>query len=197
MKRNGVTLLLPVLLALGACANITHPAAGPSPSRAPVATTPTTQSAPTGDQGKPTPALTDAKGAVAIVKARVTGVTPRLLPTALPAGMEVTVESAGPGGYSVEYTDDLHTHTIVIATGSPMGVNGPHQSMRSMQFRGQDAQYQVFDTTAPASRRVLYWMEPGTQVVGAATSNHVGYYFSATGFTEQEFFQLANSLQPV
>jgi hypothetical protein len=111
--------------------------------------------------------------------------------------MEVTVDAADPGGYSIEYTDDLHTHTIIITTDALTGINGPHQSMRSIQFRGQDAQYQVFDTTAPTSRRVLYWMEPGTQVIDGTTSSHVSYYLSATGFTEQEFFQLAGSLQPV
>jgi hypothetical protein len=62
--------------------------------------------------------------------------------------------------------------------------------------RGRDATYQVFDTTVPTSRRILYWMEPGTQVNGP-TVGQVPYYFSASGFTEPEFFQLADSLLPV
>ena len=190
--------MLPLLFVLGACANVAHLAPTPSTPTTPVATAAGgAGNSPAGAQGRPTPALTDASGAAAIVSARVTGVSPRLIPTAVPAGMEVTVTAAGPGGYSIQYTDDTHTHTIVIATDSPMGINGPHQSMRSMQFRGQEAQYQVFDTTAPTSRRVLYWMEPGTQVVDGTTSNHVAYTFSATGFTEPEFFQLAGSLHAV
>jgi hypothetical protein len=197
MRRRSM-FLLPLLLGLGACANIVAgPAPSPSPPPPPVAAVSTSpQATPSAALGTPLPALTDARGAVAIVRARVTGVSPRLLPTAIPAGMEVTVGWAGPGGYSLQYTDDLHTHTIVVITDMPMGMNGPHQSMRTLRFRGRDATYQVFDTTVPTSRRILYWMEPGTQVNGP-TVGQVPYYFSASGFTEAEFFQLADSLLPV
>jgi hypothetical protein len=111
--------------------------------------------------------------------------------------MEVTVRRADAGGYSLEYADFLHAHTVSVDTDAPLGVNGPHQSMTTIRFRGQDAQYQVFDTTTPTSRRTLMWMEPGTQVVRGTAVGHVGYSFSATGYTEAEFFRLASSLQPV
>jgi len=197
--RHRTMLLLPLLLGLGACADVAaRPSPSPSPTPAPVAAPSAgPRSTPTGAPGAPTPALTDARGAVAIVRARVTGVSPRLLPAAVPAGMGEVAVTAGPGGYSLQYTDDLHARTIIVITDIPMGLNGPHQSMGTVRFRGQDAQYQVFDTTAPTSRRVLTWMEPGTQVVRGASTSHVSYYFSATGFTEPEFFQLANSLWPV
>lgn len=168
-----------LLLGLAACADV---AARPSPSP----TARHSASVTTATESKPTPATT---GDVATtLRARVTAPFPLLLPAAVPSGMQAATVSASATSYMVEYSDDTHARTITVISDAPMGVNGPHQTMRMVPFRGVSATYFIFDTTDPTSERRLFWREQA--------ANHY-YSLFATGFTEAEFFQIAGSLQPV
>src|SRR5215472_3315939 len=147
-----------LLLGLAACGDVVAPApATPTPTRPPSA--PATVAARPAATSTP-PAETDPAGAAAALRAQVTG-TPRLLPAAVPDGMQAIV-SASPDSYNVEYTDDSHVRTIMVAPDAPVGVNGPHQSYQRVPFRSVTADYFINDTTDPASRRRLYWQEPGS-----------------------------------
>jgi hypothetical protein len=56
------------------------------------------------------------------------------------------------------------------------------------------AEYFVYDTTAPTSQRYLSWIEPGSMTNPQLADPGVPYFLSATGLTDQEFWQVANSL---
>jgi hypothetical protein len=208
-RMTSLLLVLPLLLGLCACADVvahTSPSAAvsPSPAAAPhIVQVPeglgkggVQMHPPSPIPARPTPVVTDVAGAAAII-ARVTDVNPRLLPASIPAGMEEVTVTAGPGTYEVRYTDDTHTRQIIFFTDEGFGINGPHQVMRTMQFRGQSANYVIFDPTVPTTRHELDWREPGSQLHSGGTEPFVQYSIIAYGLTEAEFFQLANSLQPV
>lgn len=181
--RVGAALLI---LGLAACGDVV---ARPNPTPTPIPPPPTARSIVTVSAlpARPTaPGAIDATAAAAVVRARVTGI-PRLLPAAVPDGMQAIV-TAEPDSYMVEYTDDTHVRTITIMSNAGLGVNGPHQTLRTIPFRGVTANYFTDDTTDPTSKRRLYWREQAAALV---------YELIASGFTEAEFLQIANSLQQV
>jgi hypothetical protein len=57
------------------------------------------------------------------------------------------------------------------------------------------AQYQVYDATSELSSRWLMWTEPGTMAQQQTKTPGVPYFLSADGLTDQEFWQIANSLR--
>jgi hypothetical protein len=61
-------------------------------------------------------------------------------------------------------------------------------------FRGVRAYYQVDDATVPTSHRWLMWNEPGTLLGGQPG---VPYFFTTDGFTESQFWMIANSIGPI
>src|SRR5262245_18806607 len=131
-------LVLPLVLGLSACAGVaarTAASPGPSPAATPQAGLEALGKGgiqahpPSPIPARPTPVATDVAGAAAIVRARVTGVTPRLLPAAVPAGVEEATVTADSSGYTVQYTDDTHARTITFTSSIPLGINGPHQSL--------------------------------------------------------------------
>src|SRR5262245_38792225 len=154
-------LVLPLVLGLSACAGVaarTAASPGPSPAATPQAGLEALGKGgiqahpPSPIPARPTPVATDVAGAAAIVRARVTGVPPRLLPAAVPAGVEEATVTADSSGYTAQYTDDTHARTITFLSSIALGINGPHQSLRTMQFRGQNATYVIFDPTVPTTR---------------------------------------------
>jgi len=174
-----------LLLGLAACADVVarpSPAPTPSPTGTP---TPAASASRSAVPAKPTPTVASAAGAAAALHAQVTGI-PVLLPSTVPPGMQAIV-AARPDSYDVQYTDDTHAHTIWIYSDGPLGVNGPHQAWRQLPFRGVTADYFVDDTTTPTSKRRLYWREQ------AARGE---FLLAAAGFTEDEFWQIANSVRP-
>ena len=146
----------------------------------------------------PTPVAVPADQVPALVRQVVTGVNPRLLPSFVPSGLTATVRASG-GDYTVTYTDDLHTRSVSLIITQPNPPPAPNGRISMIQFRGARAGYSVTDTTAALSARVLFWTEPGSVDPSSPYrgAGGVPYTLSAEGITEAEFFQIANSLNPV
>lgn len=147
--------------------------------------------------------------AAALIRQIVTSTTPVLLPTWLPAGLDATVD-ATPDYFTVTYQTDQRDKQITfgIVVANPPPATGPHAAGGRLKFRsalapkfGQPgyADHMVYDTTDPGSQRWLMWTEPGTMSPSAQAEGFGGpgvpYYLSAIGYTDQEFWQVANSLQ--
>ena len=154
---------------------------------------------PSGELGPTTPAAVDA-----FVRQTVKTTSPVLLPTWLPAGMEARV-TATADGFNLDYASDQRDKQIFLGTVVPNPPPGtPGSSDTPVKFRsaipqkyGQSgyAEYFVYDPTAPLSARWLVWNEPGTMAVQQTKAPGVPYFLSAEGLTDQEFWQVANSLK--
>lgn len=146
--------------------------------------------------------------AAALIRKTVTSTSPVLLPTWLPDGLDATVD-ATPDFFSVTYQTDQRdkqiTFGIMVANPPP---GGPNQQTTWVKFRNSLPQkygssgyalYFVYDTSNPQSQRWLMWTEPGSMSPGAGAEGFggpgVSYFLSASGYTDQEFWQVANSLQ--
>jgi hypothetical protein len=132
-----------------------------------------------------------------VVAQKVTGASPALVPSVVPAGMNARV-SAEADFFDIQYTsargDRLVTLSIVVANPPPPGTHGTQSMPR---FHGdRRALYQVDDGRLPTSHRLLMWTEPGIWSADALAEPGVPYLLSATGLTEGEFWQIANSLKP-
>jgi hypothetical protein len=127
------------------------------------------------------------------VRQTVTDVTPVLLPSAIPSGFQAQLydDSAGFSAVYVAADGRKITFSIVVPN-PPPGTPNVHQS-RPL-FRGVRADYQVDDGTVPTSHRWLMWNEPGTAVGGQPG---VPYFLTTDGFTESEFWTIANSIGPI
>jgi hypothetical protein len=66
---------------------------------------------------------------------------------------------------------------------------------RTMKFRGVTATYQIADGSSPLSQRWLMWNEPGTMPNSSIKAPGIPYFMSSEGLTDQEFWQIANSLR--
>jgi hypothetical protein len=146
----------------------------------------------------PAPQQTTPPGAIAVVSTTVVGGNPRLMPTIVPNGMLATVD-AHATRYRVTYADDAQTRSIVIVVDmatnpTPLPANA---KQTSRQFRGQQATYVVDDPGSPTSRRVLQWQEQGDWSPPLNGQPGIPYVLTGTGLSENDFFQVANSLQPV
>jgi hypothetical protein len=64
-----------------------------------------------------------------------------------------------------------------------------------VKFRGGTADYFVYDASSPLSQRWLMWNEPGTMANPQTKGPGVPYFLSSDGLTDQEFWQMANSLK--
>ncbi|TME55087.1 MAG: hypothetical protein E6I53_00540 [Chloroflexi bacterium] len=145
---------------------------------------------PSGQLGPTTPAAVDA-----FVRQTVKTTSPVLLPTWLPAGMEARV-TATADGFNLDYASDQRDKTIFLGTvvaNPPPG--GAGSSDTHVRFRSGSAEYFVYDPTGPQSQRWLMWNEPGTMAVQQTKEPGVPYFLSAEGLTDQEFWQVANSLK--
>ncbi|HEY4026155.1 MAG TPA: hypothetical protein VGO86_06965 [Candidatus Dormibacteraeota bacterium] len=190
---------LAVTLLLAGCGSVATSAPSATAATPSTAVTPSTTPTPV-LSASPGPVVTQPAGVAAVVGSTVTAGNPRLLPAHLPAGMSATVR-ASQATYTVTYTDDLHTREIdlaVAAGGNPPPYVG-NGSTTYIQFRGARTSYVVYDTTAPMSKRYLLWLEPGawSRMPSESPQPGIEYFLVASGLTEPEFFQVANSLQPV
>jgi hypothetical protein len=103
----------------------------------------------------------------------------------LEAGYAVTAN-----GFTIGYATDERDKSISLDTqGGHAPPSLPQTSHRTVTFRGVTASYDVLDATSTLSRRWLIWTEPGS----AGTSGTV-YLLMTEGFTDQEFWQIAGSL---
>jgi hypothetical protein len=147
--------------------------------------------------------------AEAFIRRTVTSTSPVLLPAWLPNGMDAVVDATA-DYFTVTYRSDQRDKEIyfAIAVANPPPAVGPHATSTRVKFRkalapkyGQAGyvDYVVYDTTNPQSQRYLLWSEPGTVSPSAAGEGFSGpgvpYFLSTTGLTDQEFWQVANSLQ--
>jgi hypothetical protein len=127
------------------------------------------------------------------VRQMVTDVHPVLLPTAIPSVFQAQLYDDS-GGFSVVYqASDGRKITFSIVVPNPAPGTANVRQSRPM-FRGVRADYQVDDATVPTSHRWLIWNEPGTPLGGQPG---VPYFFTTEGFTESEFWAMANSIGPI
>lgn len=154
---------------------------------------------PSGQFGPTTPAAAEA-----FIRQMVKSSSPVLLPAWLPDGLEAQVEASA-DDFTVTYRSDQRDKQIyfgIVVANPPPGGRNP-KDVR-LKFRnalapkyGQpgDADYHVYDTTMPTSQRWLEWREPGTMANPQTADGGVPYFLSAAGLTDQEFWQVANSLR--
>jgi hypothetical protein len=154
--------------------------------------------APSGRLGPTTP-----DAAKAFVRQTMTATTPALFPGWLPPGMDARVV-ATTDQFNLDLASDQRDKTIFLGTvAANPSPGGPSSSDTHVKFRNAlamkdqsagTAEYFVYDASAPRSDRWLMWLEPGTTSVQGSTSPGVWYFLSASGLTDQEFWQVANSL---
>jgi hypothetical protein len=133
--------------------------------------------------------------AEATIRKTVDSVHPVLIPGWLPAGLEAQV-TAHSGGYDVAYVSDQREKRIyfgVVVANPPPGSD--KSVTRNVKFRGVTASYRITDGTAPLSQRSLMWNEPGTMPNSPIKASGIPYFLSSDGLTDQEFWQVANSLK--
>jgi hypothetical protein len=148
----------------------------------------------------PTPAVMTPTDAATTVRASVTSISPVLLPTAGVGSnwrAQVTTGLMGRDYFSVTYTDPSGSRAVTVAAAQ---ANLPLPTARGTQshpaFHGdQRSLYQVSDSSDPRSARILMWREPGTSPHPDPSYPGVDYFVAATGLTDDEFWQLANSLR--
>jgi hypothetical protein len=123
----------------------------------------------------------------------VTDVQPVLLPSAVPSGFQAQLYD-DTGSFSVMYVvgDGRFIQFAIVIPNPPPGSANVRQS--HPVFRGVRAGYQVDDATVPAGQRWLMWTEPGTPYGGLPG---VPYFLRTDGFTETEFWTIANSIGPI
>jgi hypothetical protein len=143
------------------------------------------------DLGRMTPAAAEQ-----IIRASVTNTHPVLLPQTLPGVFEAQ-PSVSPDSFAVLYQSDLRDKEISMGTmvANPPPATDPHARLITFKFRGVTAQYQVYDTSSSRSMRWLMWNEPGTMTNSLSKAPGVPYFLSTGGLTDQEFWQVANSLR--
>jgi hypothetical protein len=153
---------------------------------------------PGGQLGPTTP-----DAAEAFIRKTMTATKPALFPKWLPPGMEATV-TATTDTFNLDLTSDQRDKQIFLGTVAAQPPPGDSKSSDTyVEFRHAVAlkykspgyaEYFVYDSSAPQSDRWLMWIEPGTMSVQGSTSPGVWYFLSASGLTDQEFWQVANSL---
>jgi hypothetical protein len=205
MNNRRATCLLATVAAIVMVSGCGRVATTPSTAAPPQPASMTAAAAtPTPSNVIPTPIATDPGGvAAAIGEIVIRDGGERLLPAYVPPGMSASVRTHKADAnyqrdwYEVTYTDDLHTREIALsvdAGANPPPVTGPNPGSSHIQFRGARTQYTIYDTTAPTSQRYLMWPDEKGIATGPAGPD---YFLGASGLTEVEFFQIANSLQPV
>jgi hypothetical protein len=109
---------------------------------------------------------------------------PVRLPSSLPSGVEAGYSATAEGfsvGYSTFQRDQVISVNSLGGTPPPSSAQTTH---RELAFRGLTASYYVLDPTSPLSKRWLIWTESGDH-----------YLLTTQGLTDQEFWQVANSLR--
>ena len=79
-------------------------------------------------------------------------------------------------------------HALIAANGRLYAIGGN-------TAQGNVAAAEVYDPNSPDSERWLMWIEPGTMSNPPPSGHGVPYFLSASGFTDAEFWRVANSLR--
>ena len=116
-------------------------------------------------------------------------IDPVLLPSSV--GDDYQAEfMADQKGFAVDYVSSSRHATVELATTQPvMPAPTSHSRRTTRPFRDATATYQV-DGTSPTASRWLFWTETGT-------GQTMAYSLIADGLSETDFWQVANSLQPL
>jgi hypothetical protein len=118
-----------------------------------------------------------------------------VLPAAIGADWRAEVVTAQ-DSFSVRYTDPTGTRSVVVGVGvgnPPLPTASTAQT--SPAFHGdQRSLYQVNDSADPRSARILEWREPGAYDHADPSYPGVPYELTATGLTDAELWQIANSI---
>jgi hypothetical protein len=127
------------------------------------------------------------------VRQTVTDVNPVMLPGAIPSGFQAELYDDS-GSFSVVYrsTDGRKISFSIVVPNPAPGTANVRQSQPV--FHGVHADYQVDDATLSTSSRWLMWNEPGSAMGGQPG---VPYFLRTEGFTEGEFWTIANSIGPI
>lgn len=122
------------------------------------------------------------------VRAAVTGARPILLPDAIGADWRTDV-GATADGFTVRYTDPSGSgRTVTVATAV---ANPPQSATRSGPgFHGDSRSLYVVN----GATRILLWHQPGVYDHADPSYPGVPYELTATGLSDAEFWQIANSL---
>jgi hypothetical protein len=129
------------------------------------------------------------------IRQTVTNVHPVLLPGTIPAGFQAELYDDD-GSFSVTYrAADGRKILFGIAVVDP-GIGDPNVVRQSYPtFRGVRVNiYQVNDARVATSNRWLSWTEPGS---APSLPAGVPYIMTTEGFTEAQFWQIANSIAPI
>jgi hypothetical protein len=141
------------------------------------------------------PKILTADQAAQDVRQTVNGVHPVLLPSSIPPGFQAELYDDS-GSFTVNYrAADGRKILFGIAVVDP-GIGDPNVIRQSYPtFRGVRANiYQVTDARVATSNRWLSWTEPGS---APSLPAGVPYIMTTDGFTETEFWRLANSIGPI
>jgi len=140
-----------------------------------------------------TPKTLTVEQAAQDVRQTVTDLHPVLLPRTIPSGFRAELYDDA-GSFSVMYVvgDGRFIQFAIVVPNPPPGSANVRQS--NPVFRGVSAGYQVDDATIPTSSRYLIWTEPGTPYGGMPG---LPYFLRTDGFTETEFWTIANSIAPI
>jgi hypothetical protein len=140
-----------------------------------------------------TPKILTADQAAQDIRRTVIDLSPVLLPSAIPTGFQTQLYDDS-GGFSAVYVaadGRKITFSIVVPNPAPGSGNG---RFSQPTFRSARADYMIADTAQAASPRWLMWNEPGTPLGGQPG---VPYFLTTDGFTEAEFWKIANSIGPI
>jgi hypothetical protein len=138
------------------------------------------------------------------VRDLVKNTQPVLLPAYVPSFVYDAAVNATADTFSIRYQSDERDRSIdfgivvpnppVTATGSDRFVKFRH-ALPTKAARSGYAEYYVYNPSDPTSARWLLWIEPGTMQSPELAGAGVPYFLSATGMTDAEFWQVANSLR--
>jgi hypothetical protein len=138
------------------------------------------------------------KQAADLIGRTVTQSHPVLFPNAVPDTWSAEASDLDANGFHLRFTSPDSARSILFAL---VAANPREPEASTVQtepnFHGDPRSvYQVQDKDDAASFRWLLWNETGVwgeePVYGA-----VPYYLAATGLTDAEFWQIANSLHPI
>jgi hypothetical protein len=152
----------------------------------------------------PNPKLTVVSGlapsqAADLIARAVTQSHPLLFPNSMPSTWSVEVSDfVDANSFSARFTSPDRAKSITLAL---VAANPREPDSSTVQsnpnFRGDErSAYQVQDSNDPVSFRWLLWSEPGGWG-GHPAGTAAPYYLDATGLTDAEFWEVANSLRPI
>ena len=145
---------------------------------------------------QPTPQAVTPGEAATMVRATVTSISPVLLPAAVVGSDWRAQVRTAADSFTVTYTDPTGARQVTVSSTSAnpaLPIAGTTQTHPSFHGDGRSL-YQVNNSADPVSARILMWREPGTSAHPDPSYPGVTYFVSATGLTDAEFWQVANSL---